>query len=139
MKLKFASVTVLLLIMFQSYSQTKIGEVYDTYGGLWASSEFSIEGSDTMYMFSIRDSQNLLELRFGAFGFFGYNNYIYFKSAIESKFGTNSTFELPMPTGTLELQFKEEILVMTWLEENKAPVISRKFTKKDCALIFKTI
>jgi hypothetical protein len=44
-----------------------------------------------------------------------------------------------MQTGTLQLEYSGEYLVMTWLEENKEPVISRKLTKKDCAILFKAI
>jgi hypothetical protein len=139
MRLKLALTTFLLCSIFYSNAQTKIGVVKDSQGGAWATSEYSIDGADTLYMFSLRDTQNPLELRFGAFGFYGKGNYGYFKNIVDSKFGTNASFEIPMQTGTLQLEYSGEYLVMTWLEENKEPVISRKLTKKDCAILFKAI
>jgi len=139
MRLKLALTTFLLCSIFYSNAQTKIGVVKDLQGGTWATSEYSIDGSDTLYMFSLRDTQNPLELRFGAFGFYGKGNYGYFKNIIDSKFGSNASFEIPMQTGTLQLEYSGEYLVMTLLEENKEPVISRKLTKKDCAILFKAI
>ena len=139
MSLKINLFFASLFFVFVSNAQTTIGEIIDSRNVTWVSSSYSItEDSDTSYIFLILDSQSPT-IRHGAFGFFGTDNYLFLKNAIDSKFGTNSSFEIPMPTGKLQLEYTVNFVVMTWIQENKQPVVSIKMSKQDCAKLFKKV
>lgn len=139
MRLKINLFFASLFFVFVSNAQTTIGEIIDSRNVTWVSSSYSItEDSDTSYIFLILDSQSPT-IRHGAFGFFGTDNYLFLKNAIDSKFGTNSSFEIPMPTGKLQLEYTGDTMVMTWIQEDKQPVVSIKMSKQDCAKIFKKL
>ena len=134
---KIVLISLFILLAFNINAQTIIGEINDSEGGLWAKSEYNINKSDTMFLVLIRDAQNPFELKMGSFGFFGTNNYLILKKMIETNFGSNKSFEIPMPLGKVILEYSGNFLVMTWLEKDKDPVV--KITKKECATLFKKL
>jgi hypothetical protein len=137
MYLRYPVISILLILCNYSKAQTLIGEVLDNYGSLWAQGQYSPTETDTLFLIQIRGAQNPLELSMGAFGFYGTQNYQYLKEAIEGGFGTEAAFEMEMPTGTLQLEFTGNFLVLTWLEDAKKAAVSKKLTKSECSTLFK--
>ncbi len=139
MHLKYPLISILLILCNYSKTQTLIGEVLDNHGSLWAQTQYSPTETDTLFLIQIRDAQNPFELTMGTFGFFGTQNYQSLKETIEGNFGTEAAFEMEMPFGSLQLEFTGIFLVLTWLEDTKKAVVSKKLTKSECSTLFKEV